>query len=177
MALPAVRAEVTRAIRLFEEIVGAPAAGFAAPGWQCTEASLRAVDEAGFRYRSDTRGRSPYRPRSAAYAGMLPEIPTTLPTLDEMIGLAGDTVDDLVDEYDRWITPGSLHVHTVHTEVEGARWSEHLDRLLARVRERLPVRTLGEVARELPPIDRLETAEVEQGELPGRGGTVAVQAR
>jgi undecaprenyl phosphate-alpha-L-ara4FN deformylase len=175
MELASVREEVARATRLFEDIVGAPAEGFAAPGWQCTAASLRAVDEAGFRYRSDTRGRCPYRPRAGSYPGALPEIPTTLPTLDEMIGLAGETVDDLVDKYDGWIAPGSLHVHTVHTEVEGGRWIDHLDRLLSRVRARMPVRTLGEIARELPPIERLASAEVERGELPGRGGTVAVQ--
>jgi peptidoglycan/xylan/chitin deacetylase (PgdA/CDA1 family) len=177
MDLATVRAEVARATRLFEQIVGARAAGFAAPGWQCTEASLRAVDEAGFRYRSDTRGRGPYRPRVGAYPGALPEIPTTLPTLDEMIGLAGDNVDDLVAEYEGWIAPGSLQVHTVHTEVEGARWADHLDRLLARVRDRMPVRTLGEIAAELPAIDLLPTAVVEPGVLPGRGGTVATQGR
>jgi peptidoglycan/xylan/chitin deacetylase (PgdA/CDA1 family) len=175
MDLAAVRAEVARATQLFQDIVGAPAAGFAAPGWQCTEASLRAVDEAGFRYRSDTRGRVPYRPRVGSYPSVLPEIPTTLPTLDEMIGLAGETVDDLVAKYDGWIAPGALHVHTVHTEVEGARWADHLDRLLARVRDRMPVRTLGEIAESLPAIDRLPTAAVERGVLPGRGGTVAVQ--
>jgi peptidoglycan/xylan/chitin deacetylase (PgdA/CDA1 family) len=177
MDLASVRAEVARATARFEEIVGAPAAGFAAPGWQCTEASLRAVDEAGFRYHSSTRGRFPYRPRAGRYAGRLPEIPTTLPTLDEMIGIAGSTEGELVAKYDGWIAPDALHVHTVHTEVEGAGWAGHLDGLLARVRDRLPVRTLGEIARDLPPIDGLATAEVEPGELPGRGGTVAVQGR
>lgn len=176
MSFESVRTEIGRATRLFEEIVGASARGFAAPGWQCSAASLRAVDEAGFRYRSDTRGRFPYRPAAGGWSSALPEIPTTLPTLDEMIGLAGDTVDDLVAKYDGWIAPGSLHVHTVHTEVEGGAWLAHLDGLLARVRDRLPVCTLAEIADALPPIDRLAAAAVEQGVLPGRGGTVAVQS-
>jgi undecaprenyl phosphate-alpha-L-ara4FN deformylase len=175
MELDAVRNEIGRATRLFAEIAGAPATGFAAPGWQCTEASLRAVDEAGFGYRSDTRGRFPYRPRAGSYESTRPEIPTTLPTLDEMIGARGTTVDELVRAYEPMLTAQRLHVHTVHTEVEGAAWADHLDRLLARVRDRMPIRTLGEIARSLGPIERLPTAEVRPGVLPGRGGTVAIQ--
>jgi undecaprenyl phosphate-alpha-L-ara4FN deformylase len=175
MELGAVRHEIGLATRLFEDIVGAPATGFAAPGWQCTEASLRAVDEAGFRYRSDTRGRFPYRPRAGSYESARPEIPTTLPTLDEMIGIRGHTVGELLHAYEPLLTPDRLHVHTVHTEVEGAAWAEHLDRLLASVRDRMPVRTLGEIARSLGPVERLPMARVRAGVLPGRGGTVALQ--
>lgn len=175
MELDAVRAEIGRATRLFEDIVGAPAMGFAAPGWQCTEASLRAVDEAGFQYRSDTRGRFPYRPRAGAYESGHPEIPTTLPTLDEMIGTQGQTVDELFHAYEPLLRADRLNVHTVHTEVEGAAWLDHLDRLLACARDRMPVRTLGEVAASLGPVEGLPTSQVRPGTLPGRGGTVAIQ--
>lgn len=170
-----VHAEIARATSLFSEILGTPAPGFAAPGWQCTATSLRAIDEVGFVYRSDTRGVAPYRPMADGYVGRIPEIPTTLPTLDEMIGIAGRSVDELLGAYQRWIRPDALQVHTVHTEVEGAAWLEHLDRLLGWVRSRLPVKTLAEVVQGLPDPSELPAARVEPQALPGRAGTVATQ--
>jgi undecaprenyl phosphate-alpha-L-ara4FN deformylase len=172
----AVRAEVERACQLFEQILGTAPLAFAAPGWQCTRASLQAIDERGFRYRSDTRGRHPYRPRADGYLSSIPELPTTLPTLDEMLGREGRSVDELTDFYLRRIPHDCLTIHTVHTEIEGGPCLAHLDRLLTRVRERLPVRPLGEIAAALPTTDLLPISEVEFARLPGRGGEVACQA-
>jgi peptidoglycan/xylan/chitin deacetylase (PgdA/CDA1 family) len=167
--------ELTRATRLFTDVLGRRPEGFAAPGWQCTASSLRAVDALGYRYRSDTRGRHPYRPAANGYVSSIPELPTTLPTLDEVIGTAGRTHEDLATAYEAWIDPARLNVHTIHTEVEGGPYLAQLERLLARVKNTLPIRTLAEVAGELPPIDQLPLAIVRPGTLAGRGGTVACQ--
>jgi peptidoglycan/xylan/chitin deacetylase (PgdA/CDA1 family) len=172
-----VRAEVSRALRCFEDILGFRPQGFAAPGWQCTAASLRAVDALGFRYRSDTRGVRPYRPRIAEYVSSIPEVPTSLPTLDEVLGRAGSSRADLVGAYLGWLDPEGINVHTVHTEVEGGLYLGQLDALLERVADVLPLRTLGDLVADLPPIDRLPTSWVRRGRLPGRGGTVACQAQ
>jgi undecaprenyl phosphate-alpha-L-ara4FN deformylase len=172
---PEVRDELTRATRLFEDVLGRRPAGFAAPGWQCTATSLKVVDDLGYRYRSDTRGRHPYRPAADGYLSSIPELPTTLPTLDEVIGRSGRTGDELAAAYVGWIDPGTLNVHTVHTEVEGGPYLAQLDRLLARVKDVLPLRTLAEVAAELPPVEELPVATVRAGTLAGRGGTVACQ--
>ena len=170
-----VKDELTRATRLFTDVLGRRPAGFAAPGWQCTASSLRAVDELGYRYRSDTRGRHPYRPAANGYVSSIPELPTTLPTLDEVIGTAGRTQEELAKAYEDWIDRARLNVHTIHTEVEGGPYLAQLDQLLARVKNTLPIRTLAEVAGELPPIDQLPIATVRPGTLAGRGGTVACQ--
>jgi undecaprenyl phosphate-alpha-L-ara4FN deformylase len=170
-----VAAEVERAASLFAEVVGSRPRAFAAPGWQCTEASLRAVDAAGFRYRSDTRGDSPYRPRAGGYLSAIPELPTTLPTLDEILGREGSTVAELTRFYEGRLRGEDMNLHTVHTEVEGGPCLDHLDALLARVRDRMPVVTLGEIAAALPPVAELPVASVAPGTLPGRGGTVACQ--
>ncbi len=172
---PEVRGELERAVALFEAVLGHRPAGFAAPGWQCTATSLRVVDALGFRYRSDTRGRYPYRPVAGGYASRIPEIPTTLPTLDEVIGAAGRTPEELASAYEDWIDPQGLNVHTIHTEIEGGPYLAQLDRLLARVTQRLPIRTLAEVAAELPDVERLPRGEVAPRTLAGRGGTVACQ--
>jgi undecaprenyl phosphate-alpha-L-ara4FN deformylase len=170
-----VRAELARATDLFADVLGRRPVGFAAPGWQCTATSLQVVDELGYRYRSDTRGRHPYRPTADGYLAATPEIPTTLPTLDELIGVAGRTSQELARAYEALIDPKELNVHTIHTEVEGGPYLEQLDRLLSHVKQVLPVRTLGEVLDELPDTASLPVAGVRPGTLPGRGGTVACQ--
>lgn len=175
LTLDEVRAQLGPATDLFASVVGRRPDGFAAPGWQCTGNSLRVVDELGYRFRSDTRGTRPYRPSADGYLSSIPEIPTTLPTLDEVIGAAGRTPDELARAYEGWILPEELNVHTIHTEVEGGPYLEQLDLLLSRVKNILPVRTLGEIAAELPDVTRLPVAGVRPGTLPGRGGTVACQ--
>ena len=175
LTMEEVRAQLAPATDLFASVVGRRPAGFAAPGWQCTANSLRVVDELGYRYRSDTRGTHPYRPSADGYVSSIPEIPTTLPTLDEVIGAAGRTPDELARAYQAWIVPEELNVHTIHTEVEGGPYLEQLDLLLRRVKDVLPVRTLGEIAAELPDVAQLPVAGVRPGTLPGRGGTVACQ--
>src|SRR5262249_29396672 len=89
---------------------GPPTLGVAAPGWRCTPASLAAVDEAGFAYRSDTRGSYPYRPAAAGRVFEIPEIPTTLPTLDETYGDVSRDPAQLADYYARLLRPDVLNV-------------------------------------------------------------------
>jgi len=170
-----VRDELSQAVALFSQVLGRRPDGFAAPGWQCTGASLRVVDELGFRWRSDTRGRFPYRPQADGYRSMIPEIPTTLPTLDEVIGVAGRTPQELARAYEAWLDRDGVNVHTIHTEVEGGAYLGQLDLLLSRVRDTLPIRTLGEIAAELPDVEQLPVATVQPGTIAGRGGTVACQ--
>lgn len=176
MSRAAVDDQVGRAAALFEEILGRRPDCFAAPGWQCTANSLRATDALGLRLRSDTRGMRPYWPAVGDYVSSTPEIPTTLPTLDEILGREGSDADALASAYEGWIDWAGLNVHTVHTEVEGGAYFEQLDRLLTRVRDRLQIVTLGEVVENLGTTAKLPRCNVAPGRLPGRGGTVACQA-
>ena len=175
MSADAVEGEVGRAAELFEKILGRPPDCFAAPGWQCTAGSLRATDRLGIRYRSDTRGVGPYLPRAGSYQSNVPELPTTLPTLDEILGRLGTEVEPLTSQYEGWIRDDSLNVHTVHTEVEGAAYLAQLDCLLGRVRDRMRICTLAEALEEREPVANWPRCTVAPGELPGRGGLVARQ--
>lgn len=172
-------AEVRQATEMFAAIAGHAPRGFAAPGWQCTGRSLWAVDGAGYEYRSDTRGSWPYRPQADGYVSSIPEIPTTLPTLDEVLGAGGGarSVPEITAAYLADLRPGRPNVHTVHAEIEGGPCLAHLEELLRRVRDRSPVMTLGEVAAALPPIAELPIASVAPARFAGRGGTVAAQVR
>ena len=175
MPREAVDSEINRAATLFHDVLGRAPTAWAAPGWQCSPASLRATDELGLDHRSDTRGTHPYYPSMGDYESATMEVPTTLPTLDEVLGRVEPKPEALCGAYADWIDPGALNVHTVHTEVEGARFLPQLDLLLRRVRDQMPVRTLGEVVRTFRSRCRVPRRTVAPGTLPGRGGTVACQ--
>jgi peptidoglycan/xylan/chitin deacetylase (PgdA/CDA1 family) len=168
------RREVERALETFAELVGGAPAGFAAPGWQCGEGSLAALEQGPFRYHSSTRGSYPYRPRIGAIEGRLPEIPTTLPTVDELLA-QGVSEERLLDLCVSSVGRRDLDVLTVHAEVEGGPYLEFFSRLLDRLRGRVRFRRLVEVAEELV-TNALPACKVVQGWRPGRAGTVSCQA-
>jgi peptidoglycan/xylan/chitin deacetylase (PgdA/CDA1 family) len=169
----AVRAEVVRARETLRGILGVAPPGFAAPGWRCTPASLAAVDAAGFFYRSDTRGRSPFRPVANGRVFRAPEIPTTLPTLDELWERRSQPAA-LVDRWLALLRPGALNVHTVHAELEGGPHLETLDALLARVVERARLVRLCDEAAALAAV-AVPVCPVAEGRVPGRAMPVALQ--
>jgi peptidoglycan/xylan/chitin deacetylase (PgdA/CDA1 family) len=115
-----------RAADRFAGILGFPAAVAGAPGWTANALSVEACEARGIRVASDTRGGAPFRPvRSDGAPASLVEVPSTLPTLDELLawdefrsGLREATVDFLRGAVRD--APG-VSVHSVHTEIEGGR--------------------------------------------------------
>jgi len=165
--------EIDRALTVFREIVGADPAGFAAPGWQCTAASLACLDRGPFAYHSSTRGVRPYRPRIDGVVGRLPEIPTTLPTLDELLGLGIDA-EHALDLVQRSLREEEVNVLTVHAEVEGGPYLALFTALLDRLRPTTCFERLVDVARALD-VRQLPVRSVVQDTRPGRAGTVSCQ--
>jgi undecaprenyl phosphate-alpha-L-ara4FN deformylase len=168
-----VAAEIDRALAVFREIMRGDPDGFAAPGWQCSAASVSCLDRGPFVYHSSTRGTHPYRPRIGSIEAKLPEIPTTLPTLDELLGL-GIGQDDALDRIRRSLREDDLNVLTVHAEVEGGPCLDAFTSLVDRLRPTTRFERLIDVAHELS-VARLPVLPVTQGTRPGRAGTVACQ--
>ncbi len=171
-----VREELQDAFEAFRAIMGAPARAFAAPGWRTNDAAAIAIDAMGLDYRSDTRGRYPYRCAIGDRIMATPEIPTTLPTLDEVMGRR-----DLPDEaamlrfYLEQFKPDALNVHTIHAETEGMGQLDGFRALICGLKERgAKFVQMREVAARL---NRTETpvCEVVRVEMPGRSGWVAGQ--
>lgn len=175
MAPEAVAAELHRASEAFAAATGRPPAGTAAPAWRATEDSLAIQDEMPFLYASDCRGRSPFRAASARGARRTIQIPATLPTLDELIGLPGMSDASIAQRLSLGLDPQGLNVLTLHTEIEGR---HHAPTILALLRhwsdEGWTFETLGETAARALRTD-LPLCAMTRGTVEGRAGWLSVQ--
>jgi len=169
-----VEAELGRALNTFHDLLGFDAAGFAAPGWQCSTASLAVIGRAPFRYQSSTRGRCAYRPRIGAVESPLPEVPTTLPTLDELLAL-GQSLDSIRKAILGSIRDDGPNVLTVHAEVEGGAYLDFFADLLRELGERVRFERVLDVVQTIDG-GALPVCPVVQATRPGRAGTVSCQA-
>ncbi|MEG2155729.1 MAG: polysaccharide deacetylase family protein [Burkholderiaceae bacterium] len=172
------RAEMKKAADRFAEIFGEPARTHGSAGWQMNEAAYACERELGLDYASDGRGTHPFQPVDAAGRDFgVPQLPTTLPTLDELIGLDGWTADN-VHQHLLGLTarpPAHGHVYTLHAELEGMRLLPTFERLLAGWRDQgyelVACRRLFESL----DIAALPRHRVAMAEIPGRSGTLALQ--
>jgi len=169
--------EMRRAAKRFREIFGTPALTHGAAGWQMNPAALAFEQELGFEYASDVRGFCPFQPvddQGATFG--VTQIPTTLPTLDELIGLNGLTEDNVhQDLLGQTFEQGGSHVYTLHAELEGMRLSDVFARLLSGWQQQ--GYRLGSCRDLLESLDvrNLPRHQVMMGELPGRSGILAMQ--
>ena len=171
------RAEMTRACERFTDIFGTPPLAHAAAGWQSNVHALRLTQELGFDYCSDGRGTHPHLPVWNAELVRCPQLPTTLPTTDELVGRDGITEDNVaahVLELTR-VPAASARVFTLRAEVEGRRFAPVLDRLLTGWRAQgYTLVALREVLLRLQPL-ALPRCCVGPGTVPGRVGEVLLQ--
>jgi undecaprenyl phosphate-alpha-L-ara4FN deformylase len=170
---PVTALELGRASALFEEILGYRARTTAAPGWTVSPDSLEIQDAMGLDYCSDSRGAAPFFPVMAGRRFRTLQVPTTWPTMDELLGEGNITAANINDHYLSLVRPG-LNVHTIHAELEGNAVTGVFTDLLERLTG-LGVRfvTMAEAAAEFGA--GAADAPLAMGELPGRAGLVAVQ--
>ena len=177
MSAGEVAREVGRAQELFAALLGRGARSFAAPGWQCSQLSRAVLATQGFLYASDTRGVSPYWPRFGGSVSRVLEIPTTLPTLDELLGFNGCRAQDFSELILARLESGRPQVLTIHAEVEGGPYRQEFARLLERCRQKgVDFFRLEDWARELLQDQAaVPAARVNLQRLPGRAGRVSCQ--
>ncbi|MDD2338403.1 MAG: 4-deoxy-4-formamido-L-arabinose-phosphoundecaprenol deformylase [Geobacteraceae bacterium] len=174
MSLDKVQGEFDKAGHKFHEIFGCRAETTAAPGWTVSPASLKAQDSMALRYCSDSRGDSPFYPVVEGKLYSTLQIPTTLPTMDELLGADGISPGSVNDHYLSLIKPG-LNVHTIHAELEGGCMADVFKDFLQRL-QKVNARfiSLSQVAEEAL-IDSPPACGLVMKEIPGRAGLVAVQ--
>ncbi len=158
-------------IRVFDR---APEAHGAA-GWQVNDSVPGLEQELGFRYASDTRGTCPFVPVVGGREVPVPQLPTTLPTLDELIGREDLRGADPIEHLLTLTEGGRDHVFTLHAELEGGAYLAGFERLLGAWRARgLDLTALGSYAQALD-LSRLPRCAIVSGAVDGRSGTLAAQ--
>ena len=176
MSTDAIRYSMGQAFKLFESIAGFSARSCAAPAWKVSGESLSVQEELGLDYCSDSRGRHPFFPvwKGRQYATL--QVPSTLPTLDEILGLDGQGPEQANAGLLSGLAEG-INVHTFHAEMEGigqiCLFESFLKECLARG---VCFSTLDEIVRSLRG-QKISACALEPGEIPGRAGMVALQGK
>ena len=167
--------QMALACQRFREIFGDDAPVHGAAGWQMNVHAYRRTQSLGFRYASDTRGTHPFIPVIRAEIVACPQFPTTLPTLDEMIGLDGIDASNVAGRLLQKTSERRDHVFTLHAELEGMKLSPVLEKLLegwkAQGYELVAMRSLVEATDP----GTIPMHSVVDGPVPGRSGTLALQ--
>ena len=119
MPLEDVRAEFSAALSEYGRIFGTRALTAGAPGWQTCANARQVYDDGDLLYSSDTRGGAPFFPRIDGRVFSTLEIPSTLPTFDELLGRPEYPDDKIVAHYLSLLREDALNVFTLHAEIEG----------------------------------------------------------
>ena len=172
-----VREEFGKARKEFERIFGKPARTAGAAGWQANALSLGVYDEAGLLYASDARGTHPFFPQCGGRPFKTLQVPTTLPTLDELLGRPEYPEEHIVDHYLSLLKPNIPNVLTIHAELEGMKYLSLFRRFLEQAKTR-GVRSmlLRDIVLDLlQDPSSLPKCDLADGIVDGRSGTLAVQ--
>lgn len=176
----------------FVDIFGCAPGTHGAAGWQMNAHAFLQLDTFGFAYASDERAllaedgtlvnpaAGPHRLSVGGKTLSCVQLPTTLPTLDELLGrtIAGTVVDttNIADHILRLTAEPRDHVYTLHAELEGQKLAPIFEQLLAGWRSQ--GYDLASMARHYQQIQSksLPTCPLHWGELPGRSGELVMQA-
>ncbi|MCB9073152.1 MAG: 4-deoxy-4-formamido-L-arabinose-phosphoundecaprenol deformylase [Bdellovibrionaceae bacterium] len=160
----------------FKRIFSRDAQTHGAAGWQMNEAGFRWLER--FLYSSDTRGQTPFYPLNADNTvSTCMQLPTTLPTMDELLGQNGvdeNTIDQallkLTEKESEW-----GHVYTLHAELEGMKLLPAFDRFLAGLRSQgYEFLSMGDYYQRVKS-KNIPSAKIAYGTLAGRSGSLCLQ--
>jgi undecaprenyl phosphate-alpha-L-ara4FN deformylase len=193
------RAEFERGLQAFQQVFGFAPASHAAAGWQINAHGLELEREYGLKFASDTRGRSPFWPTLPQGGDSCVQLPTTLPTFDELLGRDGVDESNIAQcLFERSCADagavhtgaglpgaaradaglpgaGNVQVFTLHAELEGMLLLDAFDALLQRWRAAgARIGSMGELHAAIQN-QTLPRQPVLQGEVAGRSGLLAVQ--
>jgi undecaprenyl phosphate-alpha-L-ara4FN deformylase len=173
------RVEFERGLQAFERVFGFPPQSHAAAGWQINASALELEQEYGLRYASDTRGGPPFLPVLPQGVSSCPQLPTTLPTFDEILGLDGvdeSSVAESVFRLSAAAPADAVQVFTLHAELEGMLLLDAFESLLVKWRESGATVTRMAKIHEIASREPLPAHTVGLGEVAGRSGLLAVSA-
>jgi undecaprenyl phosphate-alpha-L-ara4FN deformylase len=174
------RVEFERGLEAFERVFGHVPKSHAAAGWQINACALELEREYGLDYASDTRGGTAFWPMLPQGRSSCPQLPTTLPTFDELLGEHGvdeTNIDAAVfglsqrsGEHPGVAPP---QVFTLHAELEGMRLLGPFESLLKKWQSAGASICGMSRIRDLSVQAPMPEQRVIMGEVPGRAGLLA----
>ena len=174
-------AQLEKGFRAYREIYGEPPRTFAAPAWLTNEDALLFQECYRLAFASDCRGSEPFLPvvyGQTLYRQtlMTPQVPATLPTLDEALG---DTFRDAPSYFAAMLEEAACQswpVFTLHAELEGRPYAEDFRAFLraARAVGRRCV-PLGEILAERRSHGPLPACPLHHAPVRGRHGVLSTQ--
>jgi peptidoglycan/xylan/chitin deacetylase (PgdA/CDA1 family) len=171
------REEFGRAVAEFKRIFGDRPLAAGAPGWQANAHSFQVYDEQQLLYGSDCRGTFPFFPQSNGKTFRTLQIPTTLPTLDELLGRPDFPETSIASHYLELLRPDQPNVLTIHAEIEGMQKLNLFEQLLTESKQRgVTFTTMEDIAhRLLQDREAVPICVVGEGTVDGRSGFLASQ--
>jgi peptidoglycan/xylan/chitin deacetylase (PgdA/CDA1 family) len=170
------QSELELAHTAFADVFGRAPVVHGAAGWQVNDYVPELEQQLGFQYASDTRGTHPFLPYADGIVSNVAQYPTTLPTLDELIGRSDVPRDGMAAYLDGLVlNSGTDHVFTLHAELEGGRYLDFFVKLIERWRA--AGYELGDLAAYRKALGGrpLPVHEITTGTVDGRSGLLAVQ--
>jgi len=173
MDAQAVSRSLIRGVNLLTKILGSSPVCSAVPGWKCNDLVLMEKSRFPFRYNSDCRGDSIFRPLVNDEQLAQPQIPVTLPTYDEIIGQDGVTESNYNERLLALCASDRLNVLTIHAEAEGIACFDMFDKFLKMAKAQgISFVPLGEL---LDDCHEMGSSRVVRDTISGREGWVAWQ--
>ena len=164
---------ITDGIMEFEDILDYRPKGFAAPGWICNDHLLAVIDNHHFVYASDCRGASPFIPLWEKQPFKTIQLPTTLPTLDEL--LPEMTEDEAYFKLNQLLPGQNFTLHVIHAEIEGIRYfTKFSDWLRKLIDDGVKFQRMDQFVNELD-YSILASNEIYRGSWPVRYNKIAIQ--
>ena len=170
------RRQLVLALEEFGEIFSRGPIVHGAAGWQMNAYVPGLQEQLGFHYASDTRGTHAFLPMVNGVVYSVPQLPTTLPTLDELLGRDDVPQSALAAHLQALVEKsGTDQVFTLHAELEGC---AYLDLFLELIdRWRASGFLLEDLAGHHAALreSTLPVHELAMGQVEGRSGWLAVQ--
>ena len=180
------KVQMSKSVQRFTHIFGHPPHTHGAAGWQMNSHAFARLDQLGIAYASDGRAAlnddgsladpasGPYRLLDGNTVRNCIQMPTTLPTLDELLGRQINGVEIGLSNIASHILSLTQaprdHVFTLHAELEGQKLAPIFEKLLAGWQlQGYQCGSMADYAARLAP-NTLPVRALQWGEVPGRSG-------